>query len=120
MTVHRTQISIQYKGFTIETDNEFHFNGFLYYLTAQGKDHDCDMDSDGYHYCGNVKWASTIEEAKDAIMEKIMQEKPAYLVKTYSSEHKLHFNLTKFWWIEEALSFADKFNGTPLFPINSI
>lgn len=104
-----------YKGYTILEDNRNPFGAteFMFYPSDEGVQHDADMDQDGYHYCGNCGWASTIEEAKDLIDEKIMQSTPAYLVETIVNlgEFKLK-NVTKFWWLDEAIRFASHHNGT--------
>jgi hypothetical protein len=125
MELSKPVLPILYKGYSIVEDHDqTPYNKepqYMFFPTDQGEQHDADCrDGESYSYTGNCKWADSIEEAKDAIMEKLMQEKPAYLVKTYSSKFQSHFNLTKFWWIEDAIQFAKKFNGVPMFPINSI
>jgi hypothetical protein len=89
----------------------------------QGIDHDVDMDEDGCHYCGNCKWVDSIDEAKDAIDEKIMTEKPPHMVLTkgkFVVLGKEQVNITKFWWISDAIKFAVKFKGELLTPIESM
>lgn len=51
--------SVTYKSYTM----------FMYFPTARGIDHDAYYDGDGYTYCGNCRWADSIEEAKDEIDE---------------------------------------------------
>jgi hypothetical protein len=64
---------IHYKGHTIqidpvETDN-WRQTRFVIFPTNQGIDHDGDFDGESWHYCGNCKWAGSIEDAKDQIDE---------------------------------------------------
>jgi hypothetical protein len=112
---------VQYKGYSIQPDFRNHYNRepeYMYYPTAEGINHDADCDDDGYHYCGNCKWADSLEEAKDAISEKIMTSQPAYLVETTVKLGGFELkNITKFWWINDAIRFAALWNGTPLFQI---
>jgi hypothetical protein len=63
---------VLYKGYTIELNREgvCSSTDFVLYPTAEGKQHDSEMDEDGYHYCGNCLWADSIEEAKELIDEK--------------------------------------------------
>jgi hypothetical protein len=111
---------VQYKGYSIVMDCVT-MSRFMYYPTNEGPQHYCDWDGSCYKYCGNCGWAQTIEEAKDAISEKIMTKQPAYLVETTVKLGGFELkNITKFWWINDAIRFAALWNGTPLFTINSI
>lgn len=56
---------------------------------------------------GKIFNTDSIEEAKDMILEKIMMEAPPHFVETKVS-------LTKFNWIEDAIKFASKWNGSLL------
>lgn len=60
-----------YKSYTIDTDTNYPYSlgQYIFYPTEQGIDHDADYDGDGYTYCGNCKWADSIEEAKELIDE---------------------------------------------------
>lgn len=62
-----------YRGYTIDFDNYRSSNSrrpeFIFYLTEEGIQHDGDSDCDGYFYCGNCKWAGSVEEAKEEIDE---------------------------------------------------
>jgi hypothetical protein len=97
--------AIQYKGYTIESSLS-PFGGFEYFPTKQGRDDDYDVVDGDYKYCGNVRHADTLEEAKDEISEKIMTSLPAHKVATQNGK-----NITKFWWLSEAVDFAVKFKG---------
>jgi hypothetical protein len=102
-----------YKGYSIQPDfrNPYNRNPeYMFYLTSQGIDHDYDMDSDGYRYCGNCKWADSIEECKLLIDEIV-----PFLVETHGpiplgGHAQLH--VTKFNWLSDAVRFASKFNGS--------
>lgn len=97
--------AIQYKGYTIESSHS-PFGGFDYFPTEHGRNDDYDLDGDDLKYCGNVRQASTLEEAKDWISEKIMTSAPAHRVITQNGK-----NITKFWWLSAAVDFAVKFKG---------
>lgn len=58
--------SEEYKGFTIQNDVNYPYslNRIIFFPTDEGIDHDYDMDSDGYSYCGNCRWAGSVEEAR--------------------------------------------------------
>lgn len=62
-----------YKEFTIVEDhrNPYGKPEWMYYLTEDGICHDADYYNESYHYCGNCKWAASLQEAKDAIDEQI-------------------------------------------------
>jgi len=94
------QQSIQYRGYTIEKS----FRGYDFYPTEQGRDDDYDLDGEDYKYCGNVRHASTIEEAKDAIDEKIIEAKPYHIVKLNGRDYP-------FPWLEDARKFASLWNA---------
>jgi hypothetical protein len=108
--------AIQYKSYTIQEDFRNPYGNkpeFMFYPTEEGIQDDADCDGDGFHYCGNCQWADTIEEAKDLISEKIMTEAPEHKVKINSREYS-------FPWIEDAVRFAEYWNGILLTPIESI
>lgn len=119
-------VPMTYRGYTIEScvrGYDANIGNFMFYPTEQGVDHDADYDGESYKYCGNCRWADSIEEAKDEIFEKVMTEKPVYLVKTKGPYWFLgiqQINLTKFWWIEEAVKFALKENGILLTEFKNI
>lgn len=62
-----------YKGYSIEQDPEWcgysDFQRIIIYPTEAGIQHDYDGDSEGFRYCGNSKWADSVEEAKEIIDE---------------------------------------------------
>jgi hypothetical protein len=106
--------AIQYKGHTIQADFRNPYNKeceYMFYPTSEGVQHDADCDGDGYHYCGNCKWAASIDEAKDLITEKIMTLAPSWRVTTPNPLVPDKENITKFDWIVDALLFAIKVNG---------
>lgn len=102
---------ISYKGYTIEEDyDRMPYNKepqYMFYPTAQGVDHDMDMDSDGYRYCGNCKWADSIEEAKDLIMEKIIAESD-WKVKSKGGI------VESFSWLTDAVKVSEACGGVLL------
>jgi hypothetical protein len=61
--------TLEYRGYSIEQDNTMHIDRLIIYPTEAGIQHDCDGDSEGFRYCGNCKWADSIEEAKEIIDE---------------------------------------------------
>jgi hypothetical protein len=105
--------AITYKGWTIQEDPENWTDRFILFPTAEGIQHDADCDENGWHYCGNCKWADTIEDAKDLISEKIMTELPAWRVETFNPLNGGQI-ITKFWHIVDAVVFASKRNGNLL------
>jgi hypothetical protein len=116
----KINLSVEYKGYTIVLQYEMLSMKpvFMYYPTAEGEQHDANLDGEDYRYTGNCKWADSLEEAKDAISEKIMTSQPAYLVETTVKLGGFELkNITKFWWINDAIRFAALWNGTPLFQI---
>lgn len=103
--------STNYRGFKIEEDNgNYHSPKYIYYPASEGIQHDYDYDDERYRYCGNCGWADSIDEAKDAIFEKIMVGTPSHVVV---------MNLKKypFTWIEDAIKFAVMWKGEFLTPI---
>lgn len=101
-----------YKGYIIEpTSNGCPYGGYDYYPAAEGRndDADCSGDPAEYHYYGNVGFESSIENAKDAIDEKIMESIPWHVV-------TLHGRQYPFPWIEDAIRFANLW-GAELTPI---
>lgn len=61
---------VEYRGFTIEQDYRNPYSNeceYMFYPTNEGIQHDADQDGDDMVYCGNCKWAYSIDEAKDEI-----------------------------------------------------
>lgn len=106
---------IFYKGYTIEpTSNGCPYGGYDYYPTAEGRQDDADLVGEDYKYCGNVGFESSIDNAKDAIMEKIMTELP---------NHQVIINnrpAYEFAWISEAMRFATYWNAEGFIPAVSL
>jgi hypothetical protein len=70
----------RYRGYTIQKDWRNPYSNtpdFMFYLTEQGVDHDGDFDGEDWHYCGNCRWASSLEDAKAEIDELILELQPA-------------------------------------------
>jgi hypothetical protein len=92
---------IIYKGYFIEPETEpwaiKYGRPFKYYLAGE--------NSEGE----DVKWASSIDDAKDQISEKIMAKIPDHIVELNGRHYS-------FPWIEEAVKFASLWNGS-LYPI---
>lgn len=55
---------VYYRGYTIEPEDHYRY---AFYPTRQGRDDDADFDGESFVYCGNAKFASSIEDAKDEI-----------------------------------------------------
>jgi len=62
---------MEYKNYTIEEDqrNPYGTVEFMFYPSSEGIQHDGDYDGDSFKYCGNCKWADSIEEAMIEIDE---------------------------------------------------
>lgn len=102
-----------YRGYTIEPDYRNPYSNkpeFMFYPTEQGIDHDYDLVGEYYKYCGNCGWADTIEEAKDAIWEKIMMAQPKHKV-VLKGRAPYEFD-----WLEDAIRFAVLFNAEEFHP----
>lgn len=71
-----SETPIEYKSYSIQKDqrNPYGSVEFMYYPTEQGVQHDADYDGEQYKYTGNCAWASTIEEAKSEIDERIAEQ----------------------------------------------
>lgn len=93
---------IFYRGYTIEPCEHLYKPAFMYYPTEQGIDAEYD---DGWK--SNVRIAGTLEEAKDAIHEKVMTSLPNHKVIVNGREYD-------FSWIEDAIKFAIRFNAEQL------
>jgi hypothetical protein len=67
---NKTLLPMKYNGYTIELDRESYIGQrYMFYKTSEGIDHDADLDGEDYKYCGNCKWADSIQDAKNAIDE---------------------------------------------------
>lgn len=101
-----------FKGYTIELDYRNPYSTkpeYMFYPTHEGTQHDADYDGEQYRYCGNCKWADSIEEAKDEISGTIMVALPDHIV-------KMNGRFYPFPWIEDAMKFAIKYDGE-LYPV---
>lgn len=94
----------EYRGYTIAPTGYPAPLCFRYYKTEEGIDQ------------GNVFHTTTEQQAKREVDERILDE-AVYLVETYNPIRPI---ITKFYWISDAIQHCVKFNGTPLFEINSI
>jgi hypothetical protein len=63
--------TLEYKGYSIEQDPDYDYSGhsIIIYPTEQGIQHDEDFNGERTKYCGNCKWADSVEEAKEIIDE---------------------------------------------------
>lgn len=62
----------EYKSYTIEEDYRNPYSKkpeFMFYPTEEGVQHDADYVNESYRYCGNCKWADSMEEAVEIIDE---------------------------------------------------
>ena len=104
----RKQNQIQYRGYVIEPSTGY-MGGYEYWPTAEGYNPDYDWDGDGWRNCGNVQWASDLDEAKDEIFEKIMCAQPQHLV--VMNRRPYYFD-----WISDAIKFAILWNAEEFHP----
>jgi hypothetical protein len=58
-----------YRNYTIKEDwNYCPYQLFYkFFPTSEGENDDADFDGDSYRYCGNGKWANSIQDAKEEI-----------------------------------------------------
>ena len=99
---------VTYKGYTIQVDYPNPYSNtpqYMYYPTDEGEQHDADYEDGSYHYCGNCKWADSIEDAKDAIDDLLFEKKPKHVV-IYGDRRVKEFD-----WLHEAYKFARMFDG---------
>jgi hypothetical protein len=61
--------TLEYRGYSIEQDTTLHPDRIIIYPTLAGIEHDHDYNGSSYTYCGNCKWADSVEEAKEIIDE---------------------------------------------------
>ena len=67
----KTYLKTEFMGYTIQEED--HSNPyasgsqFKYWPTHQGEQDDADCDDGVFHYCGNARWADTLEDAQDMI-----------------------------------------------------
>src|SRR5690606_19020568 len=101
---------VLYRGYIIEPSTSY-FGGYEYYPANEGRNDDAEVvgDPPEYRYCGNVRHASTLEEAKDEIWEKVMTSIP---------QHKVVMNNRPYYfdWVEDAIKFAIKWNAEEFIP----
>lgn len=97
-----------YKGYTIIEDREpwavKYDQTFKYFPTESGIDN------------GNVKYASTLEEAKDEISEMVFL---ATYPEMWAVDHSKSLSPAAFDFLSDALMFAVKFDARPLFTFNA-
>lgn len=106
--------AIMYRGYIIEpTSNGCPYGGYDFYPASEGRNDDADYDGESYHYTGNVGFASSIDDAKDQIFEKIM---------TSTQDHKVVMNGRPYYfpWIDDAIKFAVKWNAEEFIPAISL
>jgi hypothetical protein len=62
---------MEYKNFTIQEDQRDPYGAaeYMFFPTSDGIQHDADYDGESYKYCGNCKWADSVEEAMIEIDE---------------------------------------------------
>lgn len=100
----RKRNEIHYRGYIIEpTSSGCPYGGYDYYPASEGRNDDADYDGESYRYTGNVGFESSIENAKDAINERIMEKLPNHIV-------EFHGRTWEFPWIEDAVDFASYWN----------
>jgi hypothetical protein len=102
-------MKIQYKGFTIEQEPNLwavkYHQEFKYYPTESGIDN------------GNVRYASTIEEAKDEISERVFL---STYPERWAVEHSKSLAPASFDFLADAMRFSTQWDAMPLFKFNSI
>ncbi len=105
--------TITYRGYTIEPSTS-RLPGYEYFPSDDGRNLDIDCTVDGFKFCGNIRYATTIDDAKDMIDETIMRQYPDWKVETFGPlpiGGSPQVNITKFLWLSDAVPFAVKHNG---------
>lgn len=106
----RKRNMVSYRGYIIEPSTSY-FGGFDYYPESEGRNDDAELvgDPPEYSYCGNVRHAQTLEDAKDDIWERVMMATP---------QHKVVLNGRDYFfsWIDEAMKFAIQWNAEEFVP----
>lgn len=101
-------MEIQYKNFTIIEDREpwavKYGQTFKYFPTESGIDN------------GNVKYASTLEEAKDEISEMVFL---ATYPEMWAVDHSKSLSPAAFDFLSDAMGFISKWDATPRFTFNA-
>lgn len=101
----RASERIEYRGFTIEPSTGY-MGGYSYYPTAEGRNEDAEWDGDSWRNCGNVQWAASLDDAKDAIMEKYIESYPHHIVRTNFGMMEYSFP-----WLVDAIAFQKMWGG---------
>jgi hypothetical protein len=111
--------AFQYKGYTIEED--FNYNPYavhpmtMFYPTNEGIQDDADYDGDGFNYCGNCQWVSSVEEAKDEI------DAAPYVVEWLEKiDGRTHYKFKRIRWLTDAIKEAVARNGGFAIPFQNI
>lgn len=101
-------MEIQYKNYTIIEDQEpwavKYGQTFKYFPTEEGIDN------------ANVKYAATLEEAKDEISQIVFL---AQYPDRWAVEHSKSLSPATFDFLSDALGFSSRFDATPLFTFNA-
>lgn len=103
------QNTIQYKGYTIRRDSGL----YKFFPSADGEDDDFDLVGEDYRYCGNGKWANSVDDAKDQITS-IIREKRGPI------EVRVNGKVETFCDFIVAVKATIETNGELLTPIHSI
>lgn len=101
-------MEIQYKGYTIIEDREpwavKYGQTFKFFPTESGIDN------------ANVKYAASMEEAKDEISEIVFL---ATYPQRWAVEHSKALNPAAFEFLSDAMGFAVQWNANPRFTFNA-
>jgi hypothetical protein len=108
--------AIQYRGYTIKVDGYGWYPRYKFFPTDEGENDDADYDGESFHYCGNARWADSLEEAKDEIWETVFQK---MYPGNWEVRHSDVLPEAQYTWLEDALRFTAMFNGMPLFTFNA-
>jgi hypothetical protein len=70
----KTYLKTEFLGYTIQEEDQRNpyasGSEFKFWPTHQGEQDDCDCDDgETFTYCGNGRWADTLEEAQETISE---------------------------------------------------
>ncbi len=107
-TTHNCRVTL-YKGWVIKKPQNFYLHStYIFFKDNSGEE--------------DAATASSVEEAKDLIDDKIAEHMPAfYKVETYALIWNIRLPIiTKFTWLSEAVKFASERNGLLIAEFKSI
>lgn len=100
----RKSQEVLYRGYTIDKAEY----GYEYYPTDEGRDDDADFDGESYRYCGNVRFASSINAAKREIDDLIYEKMHVVVLNEGKGIHEQRYEFKDF---TTAFNFALQWSG---------